>query len=79
VHLDEFEITRVELPEVDFRIVCSKGFYVRSLAHDFGTALNNGAYLSNLRRTRSGDFRVEDAWQLDNFIKTVDELKKKTV
>jgi len=76
VELKEFEITKVNLPEVDFRIVCSKGFYVRSLAHDFGVALNNGAFLSALRRTRSGDFKVENAMQLDYFVKTIDELKE---
>jgi tRNA pseudouridine55 synthase len=75
VALHEFEIVKVDLPFVDFRIVCSKGFYVRSLAHDFGLALNNGAYLSALRRTRSGDFKVEDAWQVDDFVKLVKELK----
>ncbi len=75
VELKEFEIKKVNLPEVDFRIVCSKGFYVRSLAHDFGVALNNGAFLSALRRTRSGNFKVEDAMQLNDFVKTVDELK----
>lgn len=77
VELKEFEITGVNLPEVNFRIVCSKGFYVRSLAHDFGLVLHNGAYLSALRRTRSGDFRVENALQLNDFIKTIDELKER--
>ncbi len=79
VELKEFEITRVALPEVDFRIVCSKGFYVRSLAHDFGLALNNGAYLSGLRRTRSGDFRVEEAFKLEEFVKSIDEIKKNRI
>lgn len=61
INIAEFEITRCELPEVDFRIVCSKGTYIRSIARDFGLALDSGAYLSALRRTRVGDFRVEDA------------------
>jgi tRNA pseudouridine55 synthase len=72
VTITEFEITRIELPEVDFRVVCSKGTYIRSLVHDFGKALNNGAYLSKLRRTRSGHFKIEDSWEvmeLFNFIK----------
>ena len=72
VTISEFEITRIELPEVDFRVVCSKGTYIRSLVHDFGKALNNGAYLSKLRRTRSGHFKIDDAWEvmeLFNFIK----------
>ncbi|MEM9075894.1 MAG: tRNA pseudouridine(55) synthase TruB [Bacteroidota bacterium] len=61
IEIDVFEITRFELPEVDFRVVCSKGTYIRSLAHDFGKALNSGAYLSALRRTRIGDFNVSNA------------------
>jgi tRNA pseudouridine55 synthase len=72
VTISEFEITRVELPEVDFRVVCSKGTYIRSLVHDFGAALNNGAYLSKLRRVRSGNYEVANAWEvmeLFNFIK----------
>lgn len=64
VTVSEFEITRVELPEVDFRVVCSKGTYIRSLVNDFGKALNNGAYLSKLCRTRSGNFRLEDAFEV---------------
>ncbi|MDR1346662.1 MAG: tRNA pseudouridine(55) synthase TruB [Bacteroidales bacterium] len=58
-----FEITRFALPEIDFKIVCSKGTYIRSLARDFGLALNSGAHLSALRRTRIGEFRVEEAIQ----------------
>ncbi|WP_318343621.1 tRNA pseudouridine(55) synthase TruB [Flagellimonas baculiformis] len=61
VEILEFEITRVTLPEVDFRVVCSKGTYIRSLAHDFGKALGSGAYLSALRRTKIGDFNVNNA------------------
>lgn len=56
-----FEITRIDLPEVDFRVVCSKGTYIRSLANDFGKALGSGAYLSALRRTKIGDFNVDNA------------------
>lgn len=61
VEILEFEITRVTLPEVDFRVVCSKGTYIRSLAHDFGKALGSGAHLSALRRTKIGDFNVNNA------------------
>lgn len=61
IEILEFEITRIELPEVDFRVVCSKGTYIRSLAHDFGKALDSGAYLSSLRRTKIGDFNVNNA------------------
>ncbi|WNM19875.1 tRNA pseudouridine(55) synthase TruB [Flavobacterium capsici] len=56
----EFEITRIELPEIDFRVKCSKGTYIRSLAYDFGKALHSGAYLSVLRRTKIGDYSVEN-------------------
>ncbi len=63
ITISEFEITRCELPEVDFRIVCSKGTYIRSIARDFGASLESGAHLTALRRTRVGQFRVEDAIQ----------------
>lgn len=65
VHIQEFEITRVELPEIDFRVVCSKGTYIRSLAHDFGKALNSGAHLSTLCRTRIGDFHLNQAIDIE--------------
>lgn len=76
VSISEFEITRIELPEVDFRVVCSKGTYIRSLANDFGKALNNGAYLSRLRRTRSGNFKAEDAWEVMELVNVIRELKQ---
>lgn len=56
VHVFEYELTRIELPEIDFRVVCSKGFYVRTYAHDLGQKLGCGAHLSALRRSRSGHF-----------------------
>lgn len=61
ITISEFEITRCKLPDVDFRIVCSKGTYIRSIARDFGLALESGAHLTALRRTRVGDFLVENA------------------
>jgi tRNA pseudouridine55 synthase len=61
IEIREFELTDIQLPQVNFRIVCSKGTYIRSIARDFGLALNSGAYLAALRRTRIGDFRVQDA------------------
>jgi len=67
--IHEFEITRIELPEIEFRVVCSKGTYIRSLAFDFGKALNSGAYLSVLRRTRIGDYSVNDAVSPEDFEK----------
>ncbi len=59
--IHEFEITRIALPEIDFRVKCSKGTYIRSLAFDFGKALQSGGYLSVLRRTKIGEYAVENA------------------
>ncbi len=76
VTISEFEIVKVDLPKVEFRVVCSKGTYIRSLANDFGKALGVGAHLSALRRTRIGDQHVQDAWQLTDFIDHVKALEK---
>jgi tRNA pseudouridine55 synthase len=65
--IHEFEITRIALPEIDFRVKCSKGTYIRSLAFDFGKALNSGAYLSALRRTKIGDYNATNAILPDVF------------
>ncbi len=75
VVIEEFEITKVELPEIEFRVKCSKGTYIRSLAHDFGKALDSGAYLTSLRRTRIGDFKIEDAWNLEALIEHIESLE----
>ncbi len=69
-----FEITKVELPVVHFRVECSTGTYIRSLANDFGAAVGCGGYLSSLCRTRIGDFKLEDAMDVTEFI---EEYKKK--
>lgn len=69
VKISQFDLTRIELPEVDFKVVCGKGTYIRSLAHDFGQEVQSGAYLSALRRTQIGDYHVEDALSLEEFIK----------
>ncbi|MFN0291282.1 tRNA pseudouridine(55) synthase TruB [Pedobacter helvus] len=76
VTVSEFEITKISLPEVDFRIVCSKGTYIRSLVSDFGKALNNGAYLSKLTRTRSGNFLLSNAFELPEFIAYLREKRE---
>ncbi|WP_418638083.1 tRNA pseudouridine(55) synthase TruB [Winogradskyella sp.] len=68
VEITEFEITKIDQLELQFRVVCSKGTYIRSLAHDFGKALKSGAHLSSLRRTRIGDFKVDDALTPEAFI-----------
>lgn len=66
VEVSVFEITSIQLPEVNFRIVCSKGTYIRSIARDYGNLLGVGAYLSKLCRTRIGTFRLEDALEVEN-------------
>jgi len=75
VTVSEFEITRIELPEVDFRVVCSKGTYIRSLVYDFGKAMNNGAYLSALCRIRSGEFCIKNAYEVMELVKHIRLLK----
>ncbi len=72
VEIFEFEITGIDMPEVDFRVRCSKGTYIRSLAHDFGKKLGSGAHLTRLRRTRSGDFDVDDAETIEGFLNRLD-------
>ena len=68
----EFEITRIALPEIDFRVTCSKGTYIRSLAFDFGKALQSGGYLSALRRTKIGDYSVNDGVSPEGFEKSLE-------
>lgn len=64
----EFKITKIDMPNVNFKVVCSKGTYIRSLANDFGITLNTGAHLSALRRTKSGDYHVNFAITPEMFI-----------
>lgn len=71
IEIMEFEITRIQLPEVDFRIVCSKGTYIRSIARDIGEKLNSGAHLIKLCRTRIGDFALENALEPEAFLKGI--------
>ncbi len=71
----EFEITRIEMPLIDFRVKCSKGTYIRSLAFDFGAKLESGAYLTGLRRTKIGEFQVDNAWQLDKLVEHIGGLQ----
>ncbi len=68
VEITVFEIIKIEMPRVDFRVVCSKGTYIRSLAFDFGKSLGSGAYLSALLRSRIGEFKIEDAHTIDQLI-----------
>lgn len=71
VTIKTFEITRIDLPNVTFKIVCSKGTYIRSIANDYGKALDSGAYLSKLRRTKIGDYNVDIAIDPLDFEKTM--------
>ncbi|NUM30769.1 MAG: tRNA pseudouridine(55) synthase TruB [Bacteroidetes bacterium] len=68
VEIKDIEVTKIKNLEVDFRVVCSKGTYIRTLANDIGKKLNNGAYLKALRRTRIGQFHVENAYKIEEFI-----------
>lgn len=77
VNISSFELTDIELPNVDFKVSCSKGTYIRSLSHDFGKAVESGAHLSALRRTKIGDFNVENAFTIDTFIETLPEREQK--
>jgi len=67
IHITAFEITKIEGQEIHFRIACSKGTYIRSIAHDFGQRLGCGAYLSSLVRTKIGDFSVLNAYSIQEF------------
>ncbi|MEQ3665998.1 tRNA pseudouridine(55) synthase TruB [Olleya sp.] len=71
ISIQEFEITNIDDLNIDFRVVCSKGTYIRSLANDFGKALNSGGHLSVLRRTKIGDFDVKNGLSIDDFIKNL--------
>lgn len=66
ITISAFELTRFDLPEVEFRIACSKGTYIRAVARDFGNLLNSGAYLGALCRTRIGRHYLRDAWELED-------------
>lgn len=73
VTVKKFELVRISLPEVHFRIQCSKGTYIRSLARDMGEILGVGAYLSSLKRTAIGEFRLENAWELDDLVEKINK------
>lgn len=76
IQINTFELTKIDLPLVYFRLVCSKGTYVRSLARDYGKALNSGAYLIELERTRIGNYHLSNAITMEEFIQNLDELYK---
>jgi len=74
ITIEAFEITKIDLPHVDFKVLCSTGTYIRSLVHDFGQALGVGAYMSGLRRTKIGTFNVQDAMQWEDLEKEITTL-----
>lgn len=74
ITISDFELDN-NLPELGFRVSCSKGTYIRSLAYDMGKALNSGAYMSSLRRTKNGDFKIEDAWDLEELVAYIQNLE----
>ena len=75
IEIFKFEIISIKIPEVDFKINCSKGTYIRSIARDFGKKIKCGAYLSKLRRTKIGMFSVDKAKDINNIIKTINKEK----
>ncbi|HTN39394.1 MAG TPA: tRNA pseudouridine(55) synthase TruB [Arachidicoccus sp.] len=75
ITIHQFEITRIELPVVDFRVVCTTGTYIRTLANDFGAHLGVGAHLSKLCRTRIGDYNLKDALEIEGFTEKIQVLK----
>lgn len=76
VHISAFEITNIDMPNVEFRVTCSKGTYIRSLANDFGKALQSGGHLSVLRRTKIGDFNVNDALKIEDFARLLPDFEE---
>lgn len=75
VVITNIDVISFEVPKLILRITCSKGTYIRALARDLGEELQSGAYLTDLRRTRSGDYLVDNAWDMDDFIKQLNEQK----
>jgi len=79
VQVSEFTVTRMELPEIDFKIVCSKGTYIRSLARDLGEKLGVGAYMSALTRTRIGEFKLDDAEEVLELVEKIKAEKNEDI
>ena len=75
ITIKEFEITKIEMPVVSFKVVCTTGTYIRSLAHDFGATLGCGAYLSSLCRTRIGEYKLEDAKTMREWEEEIKKIK----
>lgn len=79
VEIKSFEILEINLPKITFKVVCSKGTYIRTLVHDFAKSMESGAYMSALRRTRIGDFKVENAKDITSFITQMNQNKENLV
>ena len=77
INIYSLTLEEYDLPKIRIRVECSKGTYIRSLAQEIGEAVGSGAYLTSLRRTASGDFRVENAWQLEDFLKKMSDCETK--
>ena len=77
INIYSIELLEYEMPRIKIRVTCSKGTYIRSLAREVGEALNSGAHLTALRRTRSGDFTTDKAFELDDFLKKLAECETK--
>jgi tRNA pseudouridine55 synthase len=73
IEISHFELNSVRFPEIDFKISCSKGTYIRSIANDFGEKLNSGATLIALRRESSGDFHIQKAKSVDEWIEFIND------
>lgn len=78
ITVEKFDIDVTGFPKVDFEVICSKGTYIRSLAHDLGKELNNGAHLIALRREAIGEYRIDDSWDLLKLVEAIDSLEVST-
>ena len=79
VKIDAFEIKKLALPEVHFRIICSKGTYIRSIAHDFGQKLGVGGYLKELRRTKIGEYHVKESFDVQDFCENLKHQRSQII
>ncbi len=79
IEIFRFDIEAIKLPLIYFRIGCTKGTYIRSLAHEFGQRLFNGAYLDSLRREQIGEYSVENAWKYEDFLECIEDLTQRSI
>lgn len=74
VNIRKFELTNIEMPNVEFEVTCSKGTYIRSLVRDFGLANGSGAWMTALRRTKIGEYSIDQAWQLNDLVERINKM-----